>query len=964
MAQNLSLGAGIPDANNTSTTPPTVANPYVGDWSLDEDFPNAMVTMAADVAGTLFFDFYDQLDADPTGASSPTSTFPVTGYSYNGSGFNEFHQATKGPRWFRARFVPDADASTFRINTYFVVKSEGNLPLNQGIQTDQDATITRSILEGNVFDDQLQPTNTYSQVGVLPNGALPVGLAPQLLIDETITLPSGADFVIDPVFNAEANAFDSGWIPAAAFHSQLFRAKLDGACPAYLMNAPDDQGTNFTGGDNPFQTTTAGFPTGGGSMVQEDYFRVVIKNTTGSSVAGQVRSEGHFTALGSVLVPLNAPVFDFFPAPLTQTVAKGRQPDGDYVNTPADGTAYYTGAPLLADGEASSGWIDTDGYKEVQVFITTDKVGSVAIEYTFDANAAVPVAAGQPLTYDITPEIIAAGQLYIPLPTILDGIRVTYTNGDEDQGLFGLSLDFKTAPSALPQSSYADTIQQNSRAVQTRGTMLAPDDSGALVTIGRDGEGSSVNVEVTTDDTEKKIAPTTDYSNGQLNVGTAAAAQLPTPSLSLARSLSITNVSEDANLYWGKVGVSAANGDVILPLATKDLDISGALPPYLIMGGAGGTTNTVHLEADTVDSSANVTSPSNILVSDDTYGEFTQSGSTATISGFDGTTDISLDIQSVYLVLEGRKEPSAAGETVAFNSVAGGTAAGYPNALNLTVSSVPLVANGYYIVAVAVRDENSDVTNVTNDMGFSGFTILGDTGTASAESRTILIQMNGTPTSAGQIQVFFDEGFDHAAAAVTVLDNVKTASPVTDTDTFASSADTEFFGTASGTENGLFFVAVGSEQTTVDDLNTPVGNTERHESGSTAGNDQTIHIRTAPIAATGSVAYQGDMSGFSDVTAVAVCLEPSDALDPIIVVSHSEGSTTLDVTLTAESDDFYEVDITGDAAWTPALIDSMTVTTESTTVGNAAAQIDVSRIRVVEASDTTRITYSWVGDPL
>lgn len=150
---NPNIPLQLPDPLNSGRTPditaPTTGSPYVGVWNWGEYLPAIMVTMSADVAGTLYFDFYDAYDT-PTGGSSPTSTFPVIGFRYNGSGFNEFHQAVKGPRWYRVRFVPDDDsATTFRINSYLLDDLiQSNLPINQQVQSDQDATVVRAFISG------------------------------------------------------------------------------------------------------------------------------------------------------------------------------------------------------------------------------------------------------------------------------------------------------------------------------------------------------------------------------------------------------------------------------------------------------------------------------------------------------------------------------------------------------------------------------------------------------------------------------------------------------------------------------------------------------------------------------------------------------------------------------------------------------------------------------------------------
>lgn len=151
MANNV-VSHGEPSDNNTSLEGdfvPTTASPYVGTWERNDSYINVMHTMSCDTTGAIFFDFYDIDGTTPTAGTTPTSTFPTAGFEYGNPPFNEFHQAVKGPRWFRVRFVPDDDAATtFRSNTYFVKDAIANIPLSQRVQSDQDAIMTRTFLSG------------------------------------------------------------------------------------------------------------------------------------------------------------------------------------------------------------------------------------------------------------------------------------------------------------------------------------------------------------------------------------------------------------------------------------------------------------------------------------------------------------------------------------------------------------------------------------------------------------------------------------------------------------------------------------------------------------------------------------------------------------------------------------------------------------------------------------------------
>ena len=118
-------------------------NTYTGQWE-QNDYPYVGVNLQVDEAGTLYFDF----SQDGVNFSS----YPVNGFTI-ASGINEVHTAWKGGRYFRVRFVGTGGRSYFRLKTYY---AQGNLPLsaplNQSISSDQDATVVRAVLTGQIPD--------------------------------------------------------------------------------------------------------------------------------------------------------------------------------------------------------------------------------------------------------------------------------------------------------------------------------------------------------------------------------------------------------------------------------------------------------------------------------------------------------------------------------------------------------------------------------------------------------------------------------------------------------------------------------------------------------------------------------------------------------------------------------------------------------------------------------------------
>ena len=133
-----------------------------------------------------------------------------------------------------------------------------------------------------------------------------------------------------------------------------------------------------------------------------------------------------------------------------RSVPTGQQPDGDFVNAKADGTAFTDENPLLATATFNSDWIDTDGFVAIELFISTDElssVGGIVVQYTDDVQGATVVRATD--TYSFTQEDIERGYLALSFPTRLDGFRVQYTNGSVDQGSFFIQADLRTNSSPL-----------------------------------------------------------------------------------------------------------------------------------------------------------------------------------------------------------------------------------------------------------------------------------------------------------------------------------------------------------------------------------------------------------------------------------------------------------------------------------------------------------------------------------
>jgi hypothetical protein len=178
------------------------------------------------------------------------------------------------------------------------------------------------------------------------------------------------------------------------------------------------------------------------------YFRVVYTNGGVAQLTFSLQTMLHSSQVN--LVSRLEEGLDNVDVINVRSVPTGQQPDGDFVNAKADGTAFVSTTPLVATATYNSDWIDTDGFVSIELFISTDQlssVGGIVVQYTDDVQGASTVRATD--TYSFTQEDIDRGYLALSFPTRLDGFRVQYTNGASNQVSFFIQADLRTNSSPL-----------------------------------------------------------------------------------------------------------------------------------------------------------------------------------------------------------------------------------------------------------------------------------------------------------------------------------------------------------------------------------------------------------------------------------------------------------------------------------------------------------------------------------
>lgn len=121
-------------------------NVFVGAGE-QNDFNYVGVNLQTDESGTLTFEFSQN---GTNWSSYPTQEFTIA------AGINEVHGAWKGTRYVRPKFTGvDGSRTYFRIRTmYSYAPIALSAPLNQPIGEDSDATIVKSIIAGQKFNNR------------------------------------------------------------------------------------------------------------------------------------------------------------------------------------------------------------------------------------------------------------------------------------------------------------------------------------------------------------------------------------------------------------------------------------------------------------------------------------------------------------------------------------------------------------------------------------------------------------------------------------------------------------------------------------------------------------------------------------------------------------------------------------------------------------------------------------------
>lgn len=390
-------------------------------------------------------------------------------------------------------------------------------------------------------------------------------------------LPSGAPITVHPVLNTEPNVIDSGWIRTGVDGglekvNQRFVLGGNTALQAYVVNASDTLGNNIRNADFPFLSTEAGGVRVIGAEFFSRYYRVIIQNVSGSTCTElSARSMGGQDSPSPLVTSLDQVLNDSFPAPINRSVTVGRQPDGDYVNSPADGSLINYTTPLGAAASIVLGPFDTDGWKAIELYIATDQVSAtegIIIEYTPDANAVSPVYYPGP-KFTFSAVEVATGFVVKRLPPALDGFRLTYTNGGFAQGSVLISVELKVNATESSSVSIENQINASLSALMTRAVLGAKNDLGTYGNILR-GPLGGLRTSIYEHEVETPIKPLNALSGNATSVGSGTPTQIAGSAPIGTKSIEIQADPDNTKIIYLGFNSGVTSGNAPLALNAGD----------------------------------------------------------------------------------------------------------------------------------------------------------------------------------------------------------------------------------------------------------------------------------------------------------------------------------------------------------------------------------------------------------
>jgi hypothetical protein len=665
---------------------------------------------------------------------------------------------------------------------------------------------------------------------------------------------------------------------------------------------------------------------------------------------------------------LTANLSNISTALLTRAVQAGVTPDGAFKNTRSQGR--HAGNSTIVPLPGNTG--GTDHIFRGEWFEWSDAFGGMVVDVFADAPGTLNIDFSESDMPDsLTDDDVGLSQSINISANVLfrrsfntqsRWVRLRYVNGATAQSDFGLSATFMpgfvlpTAPvGEAPTSGAGMAVVTKAFAMMKKSEALTEyaHQTATLV-----GTKRSADVNVTNLEEGIEIKATTAFVTGQGEVTDQAA--LPYPPLPSAgrKAVSFTNMSPRVPMFFSEsTDKLTAQGDVLLPLASKTLDLGPEQNVYWKIEDQGVTATTSDVNAATTQNNVGVLNPNNARVSDNTRATLDALADSFELTGFVGARAQDV-VASVLLSLEGRRAAAPATETVGYVDTVSGTGG---NVGTVVSAAVALNADYEYLVEISRRNTAAAVSSVVG-MGTTWTEVL-DVSGAGAVVRTSLWRPVSPPTAGGTITASFSALPTASVITVSRFSGVDLTTPFTNQETLPSGGSTASYSDAiDGAAGGMVVTFASMRERT---HTAGSGFTEQAEvrTGLT-NNDASTAISTLPLTVTGSQAYSGTLSGNVGWAVIAVALQPRAAVNPVVRVRYKVGTepfgtTILTAALTNTADTIYTADITTDRDWTFEDIDAITLFVDVLAISAAAAEVDRAGIIETDAEEGSSARLAW-----
>ena len=520
------------DEDNSTSTPLTDGSIFYGPWT-KRTTPELIVAPFSDQNFSYYIQFANTELSTTLGqpvytAGSAAGIDSSLPYSYTAGAITPPRRLVISREWYRVVIVNDSGSNMtdLRFQTSIGTFAPLASKLNASLATDADAEVVRAIIAGDTLDENLNSTGIYNNVQLTNNNALKVNQVGEVIFQyirpDDPQIPSGSVPTIDQVLNSESNVVDSGWLPVREFSTQNFHVIADQTCKVYLLNASDTSGSNWNGQAAAALEVNANAPANLAARFFDDYFRILLINDSGSTIDEiTARSVGSNNNVQPIDISLDQPVFSFFPAPLTQSVQKGENPNGTFSNQKVGGTVNVstTTTPLGIAGVFNSGIFDCSGYTQISTGLRADEAGTLSGVWYADA------AGTQPLRTFTVPYTPSTDISWFSSVVFSDYISITYTNGATAQTEFYLKTELDTNSKHGQMLSLEAFVPTNSLVNINRAVLAGKNPSGVYQNVNTNAAGalqvSDFRFDIALGNISNSIIATKFGQNGDIDTGTA-----------------------------------------------------------------------------------------------------------------------------------------------------------------------------------------------------------------------------------------------------------------------------------------------------------------------------------------------------------------------------------------------------------------------------------------------------------